>query len=261
MSCSFGKISVKQFALYIKRVSLNVTFEFIKQMFIKHTIGMVDRVEFIPRNKGSGHGNEYNGAIVYFYAVCNSVQFDNLVEAMDKADDGTVQFYYSGFSYWHIKKHDCVEECYVNLDNIDKEVYGFESMMFDASNLHTELMFVNKKCKKLESKLEASDKLLTQEKCKNAHLADELECLKIDNDNLQDDYNQLELSNKIIKNREEQSQKEVEGLKTEVNDLENILSMLTDEVRSIVNGLDDNVDVVLKNKLLNLRGLINCLNK
>lgn len=88
-------------SLYIKRVELHLTSNFIITIFNQNNIGIVREVKFIKKTDNSG--KEYNGAIVVFERWFTNSKVDKLLNDINNSDDGTTKFTYDNYGhYWYI---------------------------------------------------------------------------------------------------------------------------------------------------------------
>jgi hypothetical protein len=85
---SFSSVS-----LYIKRVEMYQTKEFISDTFSKLSIGKVRDVRFIK--KVGPTGMDYNGAIITFVSWCMNTRVKQLFDSMNEALDGTAKLVYN----------------------------------------------------------------------------------------------------------------------------------------------------------------------
>lgn len=260
-SNTFNTVSYNKFAVFIKRASCNVTQDYIRHVFYRNAIGVVDNVEFIERKNDLGQAY-YNAIVTFSKIFSGSSAFKKIICDINKSSDGTVRFYYNDRGYWHIKRH-LNESTEINLDGTSEDL-----ITKVVGHLHTELKFSDDKCRKLESRIEKYEKKMTQEKMRIVNLELQIDDIKREKDdyidianNLRKEVDMLTLDNEIGQQDKEKATNLVEELKTEARDFENILSMISKEICGIRRLINDDVDIVLKNKILILHGMINGIYK
>ena len=84
--------------LFIKRVELNQSAEFIKQSFREKNIAIINEVVFIPKQG-------YNGAVLHIDTWFNNQYVDKLMQDIYNSADGTTRFYFAMSKYWIVQKH------------------------------------------------------------------------------------------------------------------------------------------------------------
>jgi len=88
-------------SLYIKRVELHHTQEYISKVF--KDFGCVEEVTFIP--KSNDNGQKYNGAIIKFEKWNFNNKVEELWKKLKEKDDSTFKIYHNNKYFWVVSEH------------------------------------------------------------------------------------------------------------------------------------------------------------
>jgi hypothetical protein len=102
-----SKLTFNNISLYIKRVELHLTSNFIINAFNNNNIGIVKEVKFTKKTDNSG--KDYNGAIIIFERWFTNTKVNKLLDDMNNSEDGSTKFIYDKYGhYWYINIYNAV---------------------------------------------------------------------------------------------------------------------------------------------------------